>query len=208
MCSTIKPAMLFEVACRCWRRWWQGCLRARRSSSSACRSESPCARRCSACLCSLLTHVFCNILLGPSVTPGCQPLLYLVAHLSIAAVELCRRFRRAAAAGDELAQDVVDQLLKVLSAGACLSFGAPLYASWPSTVQVCRAILYGGGFLLSVADDQQITYKGFLQCRILFLQQYWCIVTQCTAHEHGKRHSHTSALHSPVLAHPVLFLQQ
>ena len=33
---------------------------------------------------------------------------------------LCRSFRRAAAAGDGLAGDVVDQLLKVLSGGASL----------------------------------------------------------------------------------------
>ena len=39
----------------------------------------------------------------------------------------CRSFRRAAAAGEELNSDVIDQLLKVLSAGASsLSFGAPL----------------------------------------------------------------------------------
>ena len=37
----------------------------------------------------------------------------------------CRSFRRAAAAGVELKPGVVDQLLKVLSAGASLSFGAP-----------------------------------------------------------------------------------
>ena len=39
----------------------------------------------------------------------------------------CRSFRRAAAAGDELKSDVVDQLLKVLSAGASsMSLSAPL----------------------------------------------------------------------------------
>ena len=38
-----------------------------------------------------------------------------------------RSFRRAAAAGEELNSDVVDQLLKVLSAGASsMSYGAPL----------------------------------------------------------------------------------
>ena len=53
----------------------------------------------------------------------------------------CRSFRRAFAAGDELAKDTVDQLLKVLNAGASLSFAAPLGVAVFVLLRVC--LLYG-----------------------------------------------------------------
>ena len=48
--------------------------------------------------------------------------LYPGAQQGVNALAWCRSFRRAAAEYEELYPDVVDKLLKVLSAGASLSF--------------------------------------------------------------------------------------
>ena len=112
--------MLSLVACRCSRQWWKVCIRARRCSFSASRGELPGALLSSTSQCCLVSVTGRQHTSWTFSQPRSSSQVCVQWHGSDLLL-WCRSFRRAGAAGEVLADDVLEQLLDVLSAGASLS---------------------------------------------------------------------------------------
>ena len=138
-----------ELPCRCLRTWWQNCLHVRRFSFSACRGELPfdCA--------AIIRHL---PPLSDSVSLYVGDIIGLYWRCTLQALHLrttslvlcfyrpsagvcCRSFRRAAAASDRLEDDIVDQLLVVLSTGALLFLVDPLVQPFSPRMEFCQQSL-------------------------------------------------------------------
>ena len=83
----------------------------RRFGFSACRSELPYVYLSVPCSSSVSKYVLHVLGVVQTFVP------VFISPFLICCWELCRSFRRAAAAGDELEEDVTDRLLTVLNAG-------------------------------------------------------------------------------------------